>query len=113
MTYSITDEKSFQNVNRWLTQVKTDAPSNVKIVLVGNKSDLENNRVISYEKGMEVAQAHQIDFYETSAFNGENIHGLFKRIGELIIEDLEGNGEEGDMIDGNGKKKKKGCCKSG
>ena len=110
MTYSITDEKSFTNVNRWLTQIKTEAPEEVKIILVGNKSDLENNRVISYDKGADLAKMHQIDFFETSAFNGENIHGLFNRIGELIIQDLDkGNDDSGDEIGGK-KRKKSGCC---
>ena len=109
MTYSITDEKSFQNVNRWLTQIKQEAPVEVKIILVGNKSDLDNNRVISYEKGNELAKLHQIDFFETSAFNGENIHPLFHRIGELIIEDLDKVNESGDGLDGNKKRKSK-CC---
>ena len=78
--------------------------------MVANKSDLENNRVISYEKGADLAKMHQIDFFETSAFNGENIHGLFNRIGELIIEDLDkANEDSGDEINGK-RKKKKGCC---
>jgi GTPase SAR1 family protein len=98
-------------VNRWLKQIKQEAPEEVKIILVGNKSDLENNRVISYEKGADLARMHQIDFFETSAFNGENIHGLFHRIGELIIEDLDKNEDSGDEIGGGGKKPGKGCCK--
>ena len=97
-------------MNRWLRQIKTEAPEEVKIILVGNKSDLENNRVISYEKGADLAKMHQIDFYETSAFNGENIHSLFKRIGELIIKDLDkANEDSGDDLGGK-KKKKSGCC---
>ena len=79
---------------------------------VGNKSDLENNRVISYEKGADLAKMHKIDFFETSAFNGENIHALFHQMGELIIEDLDNaNGDSGDDMYGK-KKNKKGCCKS-
>ena len=78
--------------------------------MVANKSDLENNRVISYEKGADLAKMHQIDFFETSAFNGENIHGLFNRIGELIIEDLDkANEDSGDEINGKRKKKKDSC----
>ena len=109
MTYSITDENSFQNVNRWLTQISQEAPEEVKIILVGNKSDLDNNRVISYEQGTNLANMHNIDFFETSAFNGENIQALFHRMGELIIEDLENVNDESGNFDKN-KKPKKGCC---
>ena len=53
---------------------------------------------------------HQIDFYETSAFNGDNIIPLFERMGELIIEimDKEQNDSKTDLA--NGGKKKSKCC---
>ena len=51
VVYSIADEKSFENVNKWMSQVHTRAPVDVKILLVGNKCDLESDRKISYEEG--------------------------------------------------------------
>ena len=51
VVYSICDEKSFDNVNKWMNQVHARAPVDVKILIVGNKIDLESERKISYAEG--------------------------------------------------------------
>jgi len=51
VTYSVTDEGSFQAINKWMNQIQNLAPKDVKILLVGNKTDLTNERVISTEMG--------------------------------------------------------------
>ena len=51
VVYAVDDEKSFENVNKWMNQVHSKAPVDVKILLVANKSDLENERKISFEEG--------------------------------------------------------------
>ena len=51
VVYSISDEASFEAINRWILQIQTNAPKNVQILLVGSKSDLEEYRVISTERG--------------------------------------------------------------
>ena len=45
----------------------------VVLVLVGNKTDLENDRVISYDQGKQFAQENNMLFFETSAKEGTNI----------------------------------------
>lgn len=52
LLYSITDRKSFQNVDNWLKQVCELAPADVTIVLVANKTDLVHEREVLYEEGM-------------------------------------------------------------
>jgi len=54
-------------------------------VLCANKTDLPN-RVISKEKGQELADEHGLDFFETSAKTGENISELFMKVATKIIE---------------------------
>ena len=49
--YSVDDENSFQAINKWMNQVRNLAPPDVKVLLVGNKIDLVNDRVISRELG--------------------------------------------------------------
>ena len=49
--YSVTDEKSFESINKWMNQIHSLAPVEVKVVLVGNKVDLEKERRVSYEEG--------------------------------------------------------------
>lgn len=51
MVYDITDQESFNNVKQWLNEIDRYASENVNKLLVGNKSDLTANRVISYETG--------------------------------------------------------------
>ncbi len=52
-----------------MTQIKQMAPKKVKVMLIGNKSDLEEERVVTYEQGQKVAQKYGILFEETSALN--------------------------------------------
>lgn len=52
LLYSITDRKSFQNVDNWLKQVCDMAPAEVSVVLIANKTDLVHERDVLYEEGM-------------------------------------------------------------
>ena len=106
--YSITDEKSFQSINKWIAQIKNLAPKDVKVILVANKSDLKNDRMVSVEAGKECAQRYEVPFVETSAFSGENVVTAFESLGRMILKDIknEGNGT-GNL---NQVKKKGKCC---
>ena len=108
IVYSITDEKSFQQIGKWMNQIKENAPPDVKILLVGNKSDLKQERVVSYEAGEDCAQRNNVPFFETSAFNGENINKVFEQLGSDILETLDTT-EKYDPL-GLPSKKKKKCC---
>lgn len=51
IVYDITNRQSFQNVSRWVDEVRAERGSDVIIALVGNKSDLVDARVVSIEEG--------------------------------------------------------------
>ena len=51
LSYSITDSNSFTNIERWITQIDSNAPENVSKILVGTKTDLEGERSVSFEEG--------------------------------------------------------------
>ena len=106
--YSITDEKSFQSINKWMTQIKNLAPTDVKILLIGNKTDLNNERMVSTEAGQEIADKYGIQFLETSAFNGDNILPAFENLGKMIIQSI--NDDIGSEKNLKNMKKKKKCC---
>lgn len=55
-----------------VTQIKTYSWDNAQVILVGNKCDMEDERVISFERGKQLAEQLGIEFFETSA--KENIH---------------------------------------
>lgn len=78
IVYDVTNKKSFDNVSYWFDQTKKSGQMDSIIVLAGNKSDDENNRIISYDEGFEKATSYGCVFFETSAKNGSNVNLLFE-----------------------------------
>ena len=118
LCYSITDTKSFDNINKWMAQIKSLAPIDVKVLLVGNKTDLEEERKLSIEQGKEMAEKYGIQLFEASAKTGENVPEIFQRMAEMVLEKVKANPRSEDStrkIDGDGgnlgSSKKKKCCK--
>ncbi len=89
LCYAINDEKSFENVSKWMLQIRNYAPKDVKIVMIGNKMDLENERRVMKEEGQRVANNYDIPFFECSAKSSLNISELFNRIGEDVVDKLQ------------------------
>ena len=58
MVYDITDLESFQNLGSWLIEIEKNASKNVYKILVGNKSDLEKDRKVTFEQGKEFANQY-------------------------------------------------------
>lgn len=135
IVYDITEKKSFDHVEFWLNELKNEAPESILYVLIGNKSDLYEKRVISFEQGSDYAKKHKMIFFETSARNKIDIDNIFKetvkRINKNIKEGVYNldddscgvklcnsrknvNIEDFDVdlsTIGENKKKKKKCCK--
>ena len=74
LVYSIDDKESFEALDFWLGEIRTYARKINKIVLVGNKKDIDReNRKVSYEEGNEFYMNNQLDmFFEASAKEGLN-----------------------------------------
>jgi small GTP-binding protein len=83
--YDVTDRKAFESVTDWMDHIKTNADSDVEIVLVGNKIDM-TNRAISEEEGKELAKKYNVPFIETSALTGYNIEKTFTTLVQNIID---------------------------
>ena len=58
------------------------------LILVGNKSDLEDQRVISKERGENLAKENSMMFFETSALNGNGIEEAFKKSIEVVYQKI-------------------------
>ena len=127
IVYSVTSEESFQDIDMWLKELRTHANPDVKLILIGNKIDLENERKISKEEGEKLAKSNKFDkFVETSAKTGINALNTFVEIAFLLYEDyLKFKDEEnktyttrsfqtapskGTKLLKKKKKKKSGCC---
>ena len=85
LIYDITDKDSFKNLQNWLIEIEKNANKNVLKVLIGNKSDLEEKRVITINEGKEFADTYGLKFIETSAKKNRNVNEAFETLGREIM----------------------------
>nr|ADN96601.1 Rab GTPase 2-like protein [Euplotes octocarinatus] len=85
LTYDITNQDSFDQLENRLEDVRLESPE-ASIVVCGNKSDLETERVITAEQGMKFAENYGASFIETSAKNNILVDELFILLTRLIIQ---------------------------
>ena len=78
VVYDITNKNSFDNADNWLNNLRASVDKKCSIILIGNKSDLEDKREVSIEQGEEKAKNSEIAFMETSALSGDNIDKAFE-----------------------------------
>lgn len=86
LVYDVTDGKSFDSIGKWLRNIDENANEDVVKMIIGNKCDLEDKRVIPAERGQDVAKHHGIPFIETSAKTNVNIKRAFDDITSRILE---------------------------
>merc|ERR1711957_103934 len=77
VVYDVTDGESYTNVKQWLEEIQRYACEGVNKLLVGNKCDLANKRVVDKKSAEEFAEKHGITFLETSAKNNSNVEAAF------------------------------------
>ena len=71
--YDITKQHTFDSLKGWISEITNSGNSDIPILLLGNKSDLSNRRVISTEQGSEFAKTHDLQFHEISVKTSENL----------------------------------------
>ncbi len=121
LVYDITNKDSFDSVkNYYVPKIKEYCNQILKVVLLGNKADLEDQREVSQEQAEKFADSIGCKFYEGSAKSGENIKESLDEIAKityLYMKDKKKNEDEDDkdgvILDrskslNDGKKKK--CC---
>ena len=89
LVYDITKRESFNHVSEWLSEAYLHGNSGLSVTLVGNKSDLESNRAVSFEEGASFAKDNGIGFLESSALKGENISESFQETAERILKRIQ------------------------
>jgi len=127
LVYDITRRDTFKHLSVWLEEARQHSQSNMVIMLIGNKNDLEHRRAVSFEEGKAFADANGLIFMETSAKTAFNVEQAFINTAEKIHENIlsgvidisnESHGiKVGMAANGNGLKldnnsgsAKGGCC---
>lgn len=85
MVYDITNEDSFRHIHDWLQEVNRYAAETTSKLLVGNKADLNDQRVISFDKGKALAEELHIPFMEASALDATNVQAAFEHITRSLL----------------------------
>ncbi|KAG9284119.1 hypothetical protein G9A89_022893 [Geosiphon pyriformis] len=80
LVYDIAKRPTYENVNRWLKELRDHADSNIVIMLVGNKSDLRHLRAVPTEEAKQFAAENNLSFIETSALDASNVEVAFQNI---------------------------------
>lgn len=76
LVYDITRRETFDHLQSWLEDCRRYSNQNIVIMLIGNKSDLENKRSVSKEEGQEFANKNGLTFLETSAKTAANVEAV-------------------------------------
>ena len=102
LVYDISKHSTFENVERWLQELRVHAEPNTVIMLVGNKSDLRHLRTVSTEEAKQFAEENEIAFIETSALDAHGVETAFHKILTQIYIQIRRKNETSD--DGGNKK---------
>nr|XP_043632923.1 ras-related protein Rab2BV-like [Erigeron canadensis] len=80
LVYDITKKQSFDNILRWLRELRDHADSNIVLMLAGNKCDLSHLRGVSENDAKALAEKEGLSFLETSALDAHNVEKAFQTI---------------------------------
>ena len=85
VVYDICRKKSFESIDRWIDDFKSKANEDAVILLIGNKSDLNEQREVGIEEAASIAQKKNLAFMETSAKDNNNVEKAFLTLFEKIM----------------------------
>lgn len=119
LVYDVTQESTFLNIKEWVRNIEQHATDSVNMMLVGNKCDMEDERVVSTESGQKLADELGILFFETSAKDRTHVEDAFITLAKDIKKRLMENPAEYPQQETsikvsqpavNKPDKKNGCC---
>ena len=110
LIFDVTNVKSYENIKKWINEIKEEISEKVAIVLIGNKIDNLQERKISKEQGDKLASEIGVKFFETSAKTGE---GINESVFFLVKKIFENDPDVKNKYQGRNLKmynKKRKCC---
>ena len=99
VVYDITNSNSFNQTSKWIDDVRTERGNDVIIMLVGNKTDLQDKRQVTLEEGEKKARELDVMFIETSAKSGYNVKQLFRRVASALPGMEQAEKSKEDIVD--------------
>ena len=126
LVFDVTRRATFENIERWLKELRDHTDPNIVVMLIGNKSDLRHLLAVSTEEGKTLAEAESLYFMETSALEATNVESAFSevitQIYKIVSKKAVEVGDEGasasvptkgatiDVKDDSSGLKRFGCC---
>ena len=120
IVYDTTQKTSYENINKWMVEIKDKASKDMKLMIIGNKTDLKDSRQVETNEALQKAKDLEAPLMETSAKDGSNVREAFydllkemyreirKKI--EVVESQTKGGNDGIQLETNEKPEKKGCC---
>ena len=117
IVYDIANLESFQTLDYWVEEIKSNSQELSKMILVGNKCDIIQERQVKKEEGKEYAKKKNMKFYEVSAKDGTNVNKAF----DTLLKDILNSYSPSELMKKRGSKmlsvpilvqpqKKSSCC---
>jgi Ras-related protein Rab-8A len=117
LVYDVTDRRSFESIRNWISQIQQHADVHVNKILVGNKCDMTDEKVVSTEEGEKLAKEFGIPFWECSAKTNAHVEESFLGIGRAVKDRLVADGLGGptpgkgiNLKPGQATPQQKKCC---
>lgn len=89
LVYDITQEKTFENIRNWIRNIEQHASEDVEKMILGNKCDMEDKRVVAKERGEQLAREFNVRFFETSAKANISVEDAFMTIARDIKKKID------------------------
>ncbi|KAG1147807.1 hypothetical protein G6F37_002241 [Rhizopus arrhizus] len=84
IVYDISSRSTFLNTTKWIDDVRAERGNEAIVILVGNKTDINEKRKVTTEEGEKKAKELNIMFIETSAKAGHNVKSLFRKVAQAL-----------------------------
>ena len=112
LVYDLTNEESFNNLKSWVKLIKDECGKQMQMLIVGNKSDLDEQRVVDKNIANEYAKEEKLEYIETSSKTGDNIQKAITMLCEKILDNTEITNDFSFTIDATHltQKDKSKCC---
>jgi Ras-related protein Rab-1A len=96
IVYDVSDRESFDRVQHWITEIDAHASTDICRLLVGNKADLFEKRVVKTEEGAALARQFGLPFIEASAKECLNVDGAFTAMASAMKKKASGFGPDAE-----------------